>query len=281
VGTLAAAHPVLAGLVVAGRLAALEMAPGPARVVTDLPAGTGAFMDYERLTRLQRFMRSARLALGSRKPPLPRGAIVVQHDLSHGVEYAFGGDHAIQVWTRDPTAHWMRFETFAARPDTAATVLLEGTLGHEPPAALVEVGAMRALFRAQALARSARWPELLRELDLADSLQRDPHAVAFRVTSGSWRATAELSLGRAGIAEAIVRPLVALDPADPLSRQVLALALATRGRFADAAAELDSLERLRPHDPSTPGVRAQVERLRAQAASGGALVSPSASPPAR
>jgi len=272
---LGAAHPALAALLVAGRLAALELSPGPAREVSDDAPEAGAFMDYERLSRLQRFMRSARLALTGRQPPLPRGAIVVQHNLPRGVEYAFGGDHALQVWTRDANARWIRFEAFQANPKIAASALLEGTWGHDPPAALVEPDAMRELFRAQSLAREERWPELLAVLDRADSLQRDPHAVPFQVTSGSWRAAAEMKLGRPGVAEGIVRPLLALRPSDALSRQVLALALAARGRFADAAAELDSLDRMRPHEPATPGVRAEVERLRSEAARGAPLGSPS------
>jgi hypothetical protein len=264
---LGAAHPALAGVLVAGRLTMLVLAPGAARSVPDAVPEAGAFMDYARLTRLQRFMRAARRALAARTPPLPPHAIVVQHNLPHGVEYAFGGDHALQVWTRDSTAHWMRFDAFQTHPETDVTVLLEGTYGHEPPVALVEPEAMRALFRAQAFARAGRIPELVAELDRADSLQLDPHAVAFRVTSQSWRAYAEATRGHSDIAEAIVRPLLSLQPADPLSRQVLALALAARGRFADAAAQLDSLERFVPGDPSTSGVRAEVERMRQVAGS--------------
>src|SRR4029077_21272220 len=179
-------HPALAGAFAAGRLVMLERAPGAATAVQDSLPDTGAFMDWAHLTRLQRFMRAARRALAARYPTLPHGAIVVQENLPHQVEYALGGDRALQVWYHDPTLRWMRFDAWRAAPETPAPVNVQGESGREQQVALVEPQAMRFLFQAHPLVEARRLPEALPLLDRADSAMSDTNAVKFRVTSGSW-----------------------------------------------------------------------------------------------
>jgi hypothetical protein len=237
------------------------------RTVEEKAPESGAFMDYARLTRLQRFMRDTRRLLRARYPRLPHGAIVVQENLPQSLEYAFGGDHALRVWYADSTLHWMRFDAFRARPDTPITVIVQGESRHEPEVALVEPEAVRGLFRAQPLVAAHRFPEMLAALDRADAAQRDTNAVQYWVTSWTWRAYAFVLSGRAREGEALAERAVARGrtvgiartETDLLARQVLALALAQLGRFEPAFAHLDTLDRIAPGDTTTRSLRAQLE----------------------
>jgi hypothetical protein len=271
VGVLGAAHPALAGALVAVRLGALALAPGAVRTVEEKAPESGAFMDYARLTRLQRFMRDTRQLLLRHYPTLPHGAIVVQENLPHSLEYAFGGDHALRVWYADSTLHWMRFDVFRAHPDTAVTVIVQGEPRHVPEVALVEPEAVRELLRAQPNVGAHRFPEVLAALDRADAAQRDTNAAQYWVASWTWRAYAYALTGRAAEGEALAERAVARGrtgelsraQTDVVARQVLALALAQAGRFAQASAQLDTLEFMLPGDSTARGLRAQLEARRA------------------
>ena len=230
------------------------LAPGAAIAVEQQAPDSGAFMDYARLTRLQRFMHETRVLLKHRFPTLPHGAIVVQENLPHSLEYAFGGDHALRVWYADSTLHWLRFDAFRAQLDTPAAIVVQGESGHSPEVALVEPDAVRGLFRARPLVREHRFPEVLALLDRADSLQRDRNAVQYWITSGSWRAYAWALGGRAAEGEALARRVLGMDPRDVLTRQVLALALAHQQRSPEASLQLDSID---PGDATTRALRAQ------------------------
>lgn len=262
VGVAGAAHPALAAALTLSRIVWLEAAPGAAATVSDLPPDQGAFMDWPRLTRLQRFMRATRLKLAAAHPTLPAGAAVVQQNLPHGVEYAFGGDHALQVWYRQPAVHWMRFDIWRSHPDTLATVIVQGAAGHEPPVALVSPEAVRLLFAAQELSYAGRFAELLPLLDRADSLQRDPDAVQYWVTSRAMRGYALVSTGQPAAAEAIVAPVIPADPFDVTARQVLALARANLGRLDEAFAQLDTLRAIDAANPATQALERQLNAMR-------------------
>jgi len=193
---LGAAHPALAVANTALRLVLLARAPAAVTLVEEAAPDAGAFMDWPRLSRLQHFMRAARTTLRREIPSMPAGAVVVQQNLPYGVEYAFGGDHAIQVWYHDSSLRWMRFDAFRAAPDTPVAVILEGDPGREPPVGLVRPDAMRALFRVQALALEGRYAEMPAVLDRADSLQGALPAETFRRTSRTMRENALIELGR-------------------------------------------------------------------------------------
>jgi tetratricopeptide (TPR) repeat protein len=224
-------------------------------------------MDWPRLTRLQRFLRATRTRLLADYPTLPPGASVVQQNLPHGIEYAFGGDHALQVWYRDPAVHWMRFEVWRSHPDTLATVIVQGSAGHEPPVALVSPEAVRSLFAAQELVEKDESSRILTLLDHADSLQRDPDALQYWVTSRAMRAYALIQTGRAGEAETLVASMLALDPADLAARQVLALAHAEQGHFVDAFAQLDTLIAIDAVNEGTLQIQRQIDSLHKAAGS--------------
>jgi len=265
VAALSALHPAGVAVLVGIRLVALFLAPGAIRSIEHLPPDNGAFMDYPRLTRLQRFMRDTRAVLQRRFPTLPHGAIVVQENLPHSLEYAFGGDHALRAWYADSTLHWMRFGEFREHLATPAVAIVQGEPQHLPEVAIVEPDAVRGLFRARDLERDQRFPELLRVLDHADSVQRDTNAIQYRITSGALRSYAYAIGGRAPEAGAIVARLVPLEPTNLLLRQVLALAQAEQGRFPEAFANLDTLRALDARDSATTSLRAQIEAMRARA----------------
>jgi tetratricopeptide (TPR) repeat protein len=276
---LGAAHPALAGVLVAGRLVLLDRAPRATQVVTDSLADTGAFMDWTHLTRLELFLRDARRTLHARYPALPHGAIVVQENLPHQLEYALGGNRALQAWYRDPSLRWMRFDAFRDSVETPVTVIVQGEGGRTPEVALVDPDAVRLLFRARPLILDQRYAEALVLLDRADSLQRDTNAVKYQVTSGAWRAYAWVESQRYDDAVALARRVLTLDPQHLLARQVLALGLANQGALVEALRELRIVEALAPGDPTAAALRARIDaRLRS-------AVSPAtpsrASPPAR
>ncbi len=191
---LGSAHPALAMTNAAFRLVLLARAPGAVTRVEQEPPDAGAFMDWQRLTRLQHFMRAARTALKRELPTLPPGSVVVQQNLPHGVEYAFGGDHALQTWYGDRTLHWMRFDEFRAAPETPVAMILEGDPGHEPPVGLVRPDAMRALIRVQELAAQQRYAEIFEWLDRADSLQGTLASETYWKTSRELRRNAALAI---------------------------------------------------------------------------------------
>jgi hypothetical protein len=258
---LGAAHPALPAALAAVRLVALARAPGPTRRVETRPPESGAFMDYAKLTRLQVFMRAARRTLMREYPTLPPGAVILQQNLPHGVEYAFGRDHAIQAWYRDPTLRWMRFEEFQREPSREVMVVLQGQPGREPPVALLHPDALRGLMRGRDLLPRHRAAEVLAALDRADSVQSDTNAVDYRVRAAAMRACALLELDRSAEAESLAARALALDHGSVVARQALALALAGQRRFREAFAQLDTARRAAPSNTETPALEAQVRRL--------------------
>ena len=272
IGVLEAAHPALAVAFTGARLVGLARAPLAAGTVSAEPPESGAFMDWAHLTRLQRFMRAARTRLTAAWPRLPEHGVVVQENLPHGVEYAFGGDHALQVWYRDPSLRWRRFDAFRAHPESTATVILQGSPGHEPPLALVAPSAVNDLFAAIALVPQDRPADMLALLDRADAAQTDAAAVQYWVTSRAMRGYALIHLDRAAEAVPLVTAVLPQDPTDLAARQVLVEALLHVQRYDAAQAHLDTLRSLDANDPATRQLLETLARLRPAAG---------ASPPAR
>jgi hypothetical protein len=263
---IGAVQPWLVAGALALRLGVFAACPGPAVTVSTLPPEAGAFMDFPRLSRLQLLMREIRIALRARYPALPAGSTVVQQNLPHGAEWAFGGDHALQVWYRDPTLRWMRFERFRANPAQEIATIVEFQPGCSPEVALVDPAAMRALIEGYEHLAAHRWAESVTSFDRASSLQRDSAAVVFRTVLASRRALDLDRLGRAREAEAEGRLAVRLSPLDPDSRYVLALALGDVRRFAEADAQLDTLLHLSPGDTDAVALRARIRSASATTA---------------
>ena len=173
-------HPaLLVGLVVV-RLVAFAFAPAPPTRIAWVAPATGAFVDFERLTRLQHLMRSTRLALMARVPRATPGMRIGTTSPPQSAEYAFGGSHAIRAWYRDPTLEWVPFERVRAHPDSGLAAIVEFEPDGPRPVAIVETQAMRAYLSALERARAGD-PRVARELlDRAAALQLDDAALVFR-----------------------------------------------------------------------------------------------------
>lgn len=255
VALLYAARPWLAAVLLATRLAFFVLSPGPALTVSTEPPATGAFLDFPHLSRLQRLMREVRVTLKRRFPVVPHGTRVVQHNLPHAAEYAFGGDRALRVWYRDSTLQWERFEAFRADPAMVTATIVEFQPGRAQEIALVDPAAMRAQLEGYRLLAGGRWAESVAMLDRADALQRDPLAVVFRAYDASRRALCLGQLGRLDQAEAQARAALAMDPAEPNNRYILATVLARAERDQAALAELDTLLAATPDDRDAQALR--------------------------
>ena len=132
------ASPVLLALLVAVRMVAFAAAPGPPGTVSSAASETGAFMDFNRLVRLQRLMEAVRLSLTRAHPTLPRGALVVEQYPLRTAEYAFGGSLALQCWYRDSTLRWVRFEDFQSDTSMSPAALVEFQSDRVPIAVLID-----------------------------------------------------------------------------------------------------------------------------------------------
>ena len=263
VALLAAVHPLLPLLLVVARLAAFSLSPGPTLVVLPEAARSGAFMDFAQLTRLQRLMADTRQALVARYPALPRDARVGQHNMPRQAEYAFGGDHAPQVWYRDTTLRWVRFEDYSRDTAIRLVTIAEYQLGHVPVVALVEPAAMRNLVLASGQMAANDLAAALHSLAAAESLQRDPAARVFVATVVAKRAICLLGQGHGDAARGEAGRALARLPESVDARYVLAATGVERGEWAEASAQLDTLLAISPDDGDAKVLRERIRQGRA------------------
>ncbi len=173
-------HPTLLVGVVAVRLAGFAFAPAPPTRVTWMAPTSGSFVDFERVTRLQRLMRTTRLALMARVPHATPGMRIGVLTPPQSAGYAFGGPNAARTWYRDATVEWVPYERLRAHPDSALAAIVEFESAGPKPVALVEPEAMRAYLAALNLAKTGDYPAARALLERADALQIDDAARAFK-----------------------------------------------------------------------------------------------------
>ena len=279
VGALAAAflgtaHSWLLGSLVALRLAAFAFSPAPPREIATLAPQNGAFLDFERLVRLQRLMRETRRTIGAAHPTLAPGAGVGLYNLPHDAEYAYGGSRSLQVWYRDTTLHWIRHTDVIARPDTPMVVIAEFEPRGKPQMALVPPEAMRLMFRAVDRINRSDLEGAFADLGRADSLSRDPAALMFAAQVAGNRAIVLVLVGRVDDAEREARLGITLWPANAYAHYALGIVEYRRGNLAGATAQAESVLRWMP---GHTGARILVEAARA-AARPGATANPGATP---
>jgi hypothetical protein len=261
-----AAHPALVALLIAGRLVLLGMSPAPTAHVVENAPQSGAFVDFARLTRLQRLMRDTRTVLEARHPTLPSGATVVWHYFPNEAQYAFGGDRALQAWYRDSTLRWQSFSDYGRDPDRTPAAIVEFEPERTPQAARVDPAAMRAMLLGTALVKRAQWDSARVAIDRAESLQTDPAAAVFLASVIAKRALYFVNFDSLDAAERDARRALALWKRNPDSRYVIAKVRIRQGRLADAEAELDTLLAEHPDDRGTARL---LETVRAQRMAGG------------
>lgn len=263
VAFLGAAHGSLPGVLVALRLVAFAFSPPPPAAVAVNPPQNGAFLDFERLVRLQRFVRATHEELLRACPTLPHDARIGRHLVPRRAMYAFG-DLALQVWYRDTTVRWLPFGDFLA--DTAArpVTIVEYQQGAARQVALVNPEAMRTLLRGADRIAHHAWAEALPALARADSLQADRGAEAFLGILGDRRALALAALGRDSDAFRESQRAVRLWPEAVDSRYVLARLWARAGRLEAATFQLDTLLAITPADSGAAQLRRQIQMVAGQ-----------------
>ena len=258
-----AVHPALAGVLVLGRVVLLALAPGAATTITPDAPRTGAFMDFAQLTRLQRFMRETRVALNREYPVAEQHAKLIEMNLPHGLLYALGGDHAVQVWYRDSTLRMVDFGRLANDSTLAALAGVQFQPRGTPQVLLLSPAAMRAQDQAYRQLRARQWTAGVTALDHADSLLPEARYRVFHGNNAGYRASAWLQMGRTEDALAESRRALLLDDLDPNAYRTLASALAIRGQLDEALAELEELLRIAPGDRSALALRARIQAARA------------------
>ena len=255
---LESAHPALAGALVLGRGVLLFLAPAAASGISEEAPDAGAFMDFARLTRLQRFMALTRRALQAQYPRALPHAHVVEMNLPHGLMYALGENRAVQVWYRDTTLSMVNFKQLNQDTTLSMVAGVQFQPGAPTPIVLLPPEAMRAQDRAYRRIVASQWAASFAPLALADSLTADPRYVVFHADNAGYRAFALLQLFRYAEAEAEARRSLALVPTSRNGLLVLGSALATRGRWDEALESVEHLLRLDPGNASAQRLRGNI-----------------------
>lgn len=264
---LAAAHPALLAMLVVLRLTTFLLAPGAPVTVARAAPERGAFVDFERLARLQRLAREVRIALAREYPTLPHGARIAWVHPPHGTDYALG-DRALQVWRRDPTLRWVRWTSLDQAGAHALAGALEFREGATPPIRRVEPRALEALFAATRLQREGRLAEGLEQLRLADSLQTDREAYHLRGRIVGYEAWLLGQLERLPEAEARAHEALRLSDQEAEAHLTLAAVLQTRGEWEASLAQIDSVLTWYPGFGKALNLRTFVRERRAAALAG-------------
>jgi tetratricopeptide (TPR) repeat protein len=261
---LGAAHSWLPGLLLALRLAAFAISPRPPAEVSVNAPENGAFLDFERLVRLQRFVRMTHVALQEAHPTLPHGARIGRHLVPRRAMYGFGEDLALQVWYRDTTLRWLPFGDLLADSSARPATIVEYQQYSAAQVALVEPAAMRELLRGAGRITRHEWAGALQALASAESLQTDRRAGSFLGIVADRRSLALAALGEEARAEREARRAVRLWPESVDARYVLARLWARAGRLDAAVLQLDTLLAIAPADSGATRLRRQVIAAAAQ-----------------
>ena len=238
---LGAAHPaLLAGLVVL-RLALFALAPGPPERISNLPPESGAFVDFERLIRVQRMAAETRAALAARYPTLPPGSRVGLFNPPIMASYAFGESRALQTWYRDTTLRWVRYDEMYRRPRLPLAAVVTYQADGDPQMRLIDPVSFRHYLLAGRRVQQNDWQAALDELALADSIAGPGQTPQYQGVIAGRRAFCWLGLGRSDDSEREARRSLALWPYVSDARYTLASLLGLAGRRAEAEAQLDTL----------------------------------------
>jgi tetratricopeptide (TPR) repeat protein len=258
---LGAAHPALLASLVALRLVAFALSPGPPARVGGQAPETGAFIDFERLVRLQRLMHDTRVVLKRNNPSLPRGAGVGLYYLPRHSDYAYGGSRSLQVWYRDSTLHWVTYSTFTNRPETPMAAIAEYERRRSPQMSIVDPEAMRSFLAALANVRARDFRAGLAMLDRADSIQHGSSSDMFAGQVAGKRAEALTFLHEYDSAEREARRGIALWPENSYAHYALAVGAYVRGQLPEALALVDSVLAFDPRQMAALELHSTIVRL--------------------
>jgi tetratricopeptide (TPR) repeat protein len=245
---LGAAHPALLAALVAIRLALFALAPGPPARISNLPPETGAFVDFERLIRVQKMVAETRAALAARCPTLPPGSRVGLFNPPIMTSYAFGGSRALQTWYRDTTLRWVRYDEMYRRPRMPLAAVVTYQADGNPQVRLIDPVSFGHYLLAGRRAQQNDWQAALDELALADSIAGPGQTPQYQGVIAGRRAFCWLGLGRSDDSEREARRSLALWPYASDARYTLASLLGLAGRRAEAEAQLDTLVSHHPEE---------------------------------
>jgi hypothetical protein len=264
---------------VAIRLTAFMLSPGPPSGVSEQALEGGDAWDFPKLVRLERLVHDTRLALHQRYPVLPHGALVGWHNLPRMSEYAFSGDRALGVWYGDSTLRWVSFSEFPSHLESPLITIVEFEPDRRPHMAFVEPDAMRAYLAGMNHVLAGRYEAALQPLARAESLQTDENAVVFSGWVASERGIALYELGRAAEAEREALRGASLWPGNISSQSVLAGLAFQRGALEEAGARADSMLVREPENAYALELCDAIRRMRERGAT--ARAPKVAPPPAR
>jgi hypothetical protein len=252
-----AAHPLIAGALLAARLVLFALSPGPPARVSQVAEERGAQLDFPKLARLERLVGDTRHALRARFSTFPAGGNVGIYHLPYMSEYAFGGADALQVWYRDSTLRWVRSSEFLLHPEIRLETIVEFEPVGEPLVVLVEPEAMREMAGAIEAAGRHEWAVSLARLDRADSLQ-PVFARAFAGQVAGVRAFSLAYMERLDDAEREGRRSIGLLVGNPYGHLALGVVAYSRGHLAEADAEVDTILFAEPTYPPAFKLRALI-----------------------
>jgi tetratricopeptide (TPR) repeat protein len=227
---------------------------------------TGAFIDFERLTRLQYFLIEVRSTLGHIPRPA-REATIIYANLPRGLLYAFGGDRAVQVWFRDSTLHFAPYSAFRDDLELPVAAILQYQ-PRNPEVYVLPVEAARTQELAIHAFQRGDMEVGLAGISRSDSLAPDPLAMAFHANNAGLRAQALLVEQQLTQAESEARRALALDPNEVNSRVTLARIDLAHGRLDEADRQLDSLPTWGSEDPIGLSLRRRIAQARMGVPSG-------------
>lgn len=239
--SLDAARRAFAVALVALQIVMFALAPAPPERVSRAVPDRGAFVDFERLARLQRLMLEARTTLRHEFPHLRPGARVAMLHPPFMADYA-AGDRALQTWYRDSTLRWVRWEEMAADEARSLDAAMEFQEHATPPFRRVEPRALRTLFAARELVRAERFAEAAETLRVAGEQLSDTGAHHVRGRIWGLRAWCLAGSGRVREGDSLAHASLAIAPENADGHLTLAAFHNGRGEWQQSLAHLDTLE---------------------------------------
>jgi tetratricopeptide (TPR) repeat protein len=192
-------------------------------------------------------------------------------------DYA-SGDRALQVWYRDSTLRWVRWDDMEKSQARGLAGAMEFQEDATPPFRRIEPEALRLLFVAGALDRAQRWPAALDTLRRADALQADREAHHFVGRVLGLEAWCLGASGHVPEAEQVARQSVAVAPENADGHLTLAAVFNGRNQWNQSLAQLDTL--LAWYPGYRAGVMMREEVVRRMREQGAAPANPGMPPPA-